>query len=95
MDNTKLFEDLVASETLAGRMAESLKRSEEAARRMRAAIAKYDNREVMVEPQYVPRNTKRPTQFAIYCKESPTERIVLSRTEMYNMISKVREALAK
>lgn len=95
MDNTKLFEDLVASETLAGRMAESLKRSEEAARRMRAAIAKYDNREVMVEPQHVPRNTKRPTQFAIYCKESPTERIVLSRTEMYMMLCKVREALAK
>lgn len=95
MDNTKLFEDLVASETLAGRMAESLKRSEEAARRMRAAIAKYDNREVMVEPQHVPGNTKRPTQFAIYCRESPTERIVLSRTEMYMMLSKVREALTK
>lgn len=95
MDNTKLFEDLEVSGALAERMAESLRRSEEAARRMRAAIAKYDNREVMVEPQYVPRSAKRPTQFAIYCKESPTERIVLSRTEMYMMLCKVREALAK
>lgn len=95
MDNTKLFEDLVASETLAGRMAKSMERAAEAQRGMRAAIAKYDNWEVMITPQYVPRNAKRPTQFAIYCKESPQERIVLSRTEMYNMLSKVREALTK
>lgn len=95
MDNKGLFEDLSKSGALAERMAKSMERAVEAQRGMRAAIAKYDNREVMIEPQHVPRSAKRPTQFAIYCKESPTERIVLSRTEMYMMLSKVREALTK
>lgn len=95
MDNTELFKDLEVSGALAERMAKSMERAAEAQRGMRAAIAKYDSREVVIIPQYVPRNAKRPTQFAIYCKESPQERIVLSRTEMYIMLSKVREALTK
>ena len=95
MDNTELFKDLEVSGALAERMAKSMERAAEAQRGMRAAIAKYDSREVVIIPQYVPRNAKRPTQFAIYCKESPQERIVLSRTEMYNMLCKVREALTK
>lgn len=70
-----------------------LHRAEKAQYNMHMKIGKAEAGEVVIYAESVPGNLKRATDFTFYRKNNPHVQLTLSRTEMYALIGKIREAL--
>lgn len=71
----------------------ALYRAEKAQYNMRMKIGKAEAEEVVIYAESVPRNLKRATDFTFYRKNNPQVQLTLTRTEMYALLGKIREAL--
>lgn len=71
----------------------ALYRAQQAQYNMRKKIDKAEAEEVVIYAESVPRNLKRATDFTFYRKNNPQVQLTLSRTEMYALLGKIREAL--
>ena len=71
----------------------ALYRAEQAQYNMRKKIDKAEAEEVVIYAESVPRNLKRATDFTFYRKNNPQVQLTLTRTEMYALLGKIREAL--
>lgn len=71
----------------------ALYRAEKAQYNMRMKIGKAEAEEVVIYAESVPRNLKRATDFTFYRKNNPGVQLTLTRTEMYALLGKIREAL--
>lgn len=71
----------------------ALYRAEQAQYNMRKKIDKAEAEEVVIYAESVPRSLKRATDFTFYRKNNPQVQLTLTRTEMYALLGKIREAL--
>ena len=72
----------------------ALYREEKAQYNMRMKIGKAEAEEVVIYyAESAPRNLKRATDFTFYRKNNPQVQLTLTRTEMYALLGKIREAL--
>lgn len=71
----------------------ALYRAEKAQYNMRMKIGKAEAEEVIIYAESVPGNLKRATDFTFYQKNNPQVQLTLTRTEMYALLGKIREAL--
>ena len=71
----------------------ALYRAEKAQYNMRMKIGKAEAEEVVIYAESVPGNLKRATEFTFYRKNNPHVQLTLTRTEMYALLGKIREAL--
>lgn len=56
-------------------------------------IGKAEAEEAVIYAESVPRSLKRATDFTFYRKNNPQVQLTLTRTEMYALLGKIREAL--
>lgn len=70
----------------------ALHRAEQAQYNMRKKIDKAEAEEIMIYRELSP-DDRKPGGFTIYRKNAPDVQLTLTRTEMYALLGKIREAL--